>query len=253
MQRIVTIDLTLALLKGEPQHKDVESLGPFFQGALMELIDPLYASRLHQLPFNPYSQYIKMDDEMAGKLKWHVSILTDETASKLMTPLMGLSSIRLRALDIELEVTKTQIEQVPLKSLTDMIYSSAASRVSIRFLTPTAFKSKGEYIIVPSTRLIFQNLLMRYEQVYSGSKEIDFETIDYLEAHTRITSYGLKSRYFANVGSSTGKIPAFVGGMSLFFSGPSTVAGLANMLLAFGTYSGVGIKTAMGMGAMSFD
>ena len=94
---------------------------------------------------------------------------------------------------------------------------------------------------------------MRYEQVYSGSKEIDFETIDYLEAHTRITSYGLKSRYFTNVGSSTGKIPAFVGGMSLFFSGSSTVAGLANMLLAFGTYSGVGIKTAMGMGAMSFD
>lgn len=252
MQRIVTIDLTLAPQSGELPNKDIESLGPFFQGALMELIDPLYASHLHQLPFTPYSQYVTMGDT-AEELRWHVNMLTDEAAGNLMTQLMGLSSIRLRALDIELEVTKFHIELVPLKNLTDMIYSPTETRVSIRFLTPTAFKSRGEYIILPSTRLIFQNLLMRYEQVYSGNKEIDFETVDYLEAHTRITTYGLKSRYFANIGGSAGKIPAFVGGMTLFFSGSSTVTGLANMLLTFGTYSGVGIKTAMGMGAMSFD
>ena len=218
----------------------------------MELINPAYAACLHQLPFNPYSQYVVMDDS-GDTLRWRVNILTDEAARQLQSPLLELSSVCLRALDVELAVAKTQVEQIPLKNLTDLMYSSQEPRTSIRFLTPTSFKSKGEYIILPSIRLIFQNLLMRYEQVYSGSKEIDFETVDFIEAHTRVTSYGLKSRYFSNVGGRFGKIPAYIGGMTLSFSGPSTLVGLAKMLLAFGTYSGVGIKTSMGMGAMAFD
>ena len=45
------------------------------------------------------------------------------------------------------------------------------------------------------------------------------------------------------------KIPAYQGSLSLKLLGPQQVVNLVHMLLRFGMYSGVGIKTAMGMGA----
>lgn len=249
MQRIKTIELLLAPQDDAFQTKDADFLGPFFQGALMERIDLAYASRLHQLPFNPYSQYVTAD-ERSGKLLWRVSVLNEEAASFIVQPLLDAATIELRTLSTTFAVDQSHLEQLQLKSLTDQIYAGGESKVSVRFVTPAAFKSRGEYVIVPSVRLIFQNLLMRYEQAYTGNKEIDFETIEYLDAHTKITSYNLRSRYFSNIGQKSGKIPAFAGSMTFAFSGSQTIVGLARMLLMFGTYAGVGIKTSMGMGAM---
>lgn len=249
MQHVTTIDLLLSPTGDAVQVKDADLLGPFFQGVLMELIDSEYAGYLHQLPFNPYSQYV-LEEESGNKLRWRVSALNDEAADQLLRVLQETSVINLRARGVALEVDGLKIEQIPLIRLTDILHEQHDSRMSVRFLTPTAFKSKGEYIIMPSPRLIFQNLLMRYEQTYSGSKEIDFETIDYLDSHTRISSYSLRSRYFTNIGGTSNKIPAFVGRMTLHFSGPQAVTGLARMLLLFGSYSGIGIKTSMGMGAV---
>ena len=249
MEHITTIDIRLSSTTDSDELRNADQPGPFFQGVLMELIDPEYATYLHHLPFNPYSQFV-IGDDSADMLRWRICALNSTAASQLLRALLGASSINLRARGLAFDVEKISTEQVPLKALTDMIHESSDFKVSIRFLTPTSFKSKGEYVIVPSPRLIFQNLLMRYEQVYSGSKEIDFETVEYLDSHTRISSYGLRSRYFSHIGRTGKKIPAFVGGITLSFSGPQTAIGLANMLLAFGSYSGVGVKTSMGMGAM---
>ena len=249
MERVTTIDLFLSPVSGNINSRDVSQLGPFFQGALMELIDSEYAARLHHAPFNPYSQYVVWD-ELTDALRWRVCALNSEAAGQFLQPLQGISSIALRARDVTFEVERIQIEYMPLKRLTDEIYMPHETRISVKFLTPTAFKSKGEYIIVPTARLMFQNLLMRYEQVYSNSKEIDFETVEYLDSHTRISSYGLRSKYFANVGEDSKRIPAFIGGITLSVSGSQIISGLARMLLLFGSYSGIGIKTSMGMGAM---
>lgn len=49
------------------------------------------------------------------------------------------------------------------------------------------------------------------------------------------------------------KIPAFIGEVIINVRGPQQLSNLANMLIEFGTYSGVGIKTGMGMGGISTD
>lgn len=132
----------------------------------------------------------------------------------------------------------------------DCLGSDSRQTFRIRFLTPTAFKSKRQFVIVPDVRLLFQNLLMRYNHCYSGEKEVDQETLDYITEHVRITSYNLKSCYFPRTMSKSDKIPAFVGGLTLYVSGPQSIRGLVAMLLTFGEASGVGIKTSMGMGGI---
>lgn len=211
----------------------------------MEKVDASYAALLHQLPFNPYSQYCRWEGE---NLVWRVNALTTEAGAHIIEPLRDAESIELRAVHMSYEVTKTSLETMSLKSLTSTVGEPGEEKMSVRFVTPTAFRSRGSYVIMPSVRLILQNLLMHYGQVYDNNKEGYEETIDYVDQHVRILSYNLRSRYFDHVAGGQNRVPAFVGTMTLGLRGPQMTMGLARMLLRFGEYSGVGIKTSMGMG-----
>lgn len=228
----------------------VNSLGPYLQGALLERAKSEFVGLLHRLPFNPYSQCCTLDGE--GRIVWRVSALTEEVARELIDPVRDLGQVELRAVDAVFDVAGTSLETVGVKSLLDSIYEEGPSRVRLQFLTPTAFKSQGSYVFMPSVRLIFQNLLMHYSQAYEGSKEIDFDTVDYIDQNVRVTSYNLQSRYFAHVAAQDKKIPAFVGSLTLSIGGPASMAGLVRMLLRFGEFAGVGIKTSMGMGGFAY-
>ena len=46
------------------------------------------------------------------------------------------------------------------------------------------------------------------------------------------------------------RIPAFLGTVTLKIDGPQQMVNLIHLLLRFGEFSGVGIKCAMGMGAI---
>ena len=63
MQQLSSITLRLRSTSPVEGDRRSWSLGPFLQGALMELVDSGYAAELHQLPFNPYSQYCLWEDD----------------------------------------------------------------------------------------------------------------------------------------------------------------------------------------------
>lgn len=244
--------LTLALSLPEKAHVTsawANSLAPFLQGVLMESIDQGYASWLHAQPFNPYSQYCLVGAE-SKTLSWHVNTLTDEAFRQIILPLQRLDSFRLRGVDMEVDVEGRTVTTASVKELTDMIYHADAKRQKVEFVTPTAFKQSGSYVFLPSVKLIFQNLLMRYFQVYEGSNEVDVETVDYLEKYVHVSSYQLRSQYFDHAAYEKRKIPGYTGSVGLSFKGPQPIVGLAQMLLRFGEYAGVGIKTSMGMGGI---
>ena len=146
------------------------------QSVLMEHTDAAYAEQLHASTFNPYSQYCFMQED--GNLVWRISALTDEAASRLLDSMSKIDSFTLRNLDKTISVVKKTRETVSVAFFLDLLKKDPSSSFRIRFATPTAFKSKGQYVIMPDVRLIFQNLLMRYNQAYAGDKEIDSETVD---------------------------------------------------------------------------
>jgi len=213
----------------------------------MEYVDKDYADQLHLLPFNPYSQFCYMD-KTSGSIIWQINALTDEATKQLIKPILQVETVTIRSLQTTLKIKAMSLKTIRHKELTDIIHNNAQTKTVIHFITPTAFKSSGSYVFIPSERLIFQNLLMHYSQTYENSKEVDQETIGYIDKHVRITAYNLRSLYFAHIAGSGKKIPAFIGTMSLSVDGPQTLIGLIQMLLRFGEFAGIGIKTSMGMG-----
>lgn len=244
-EQLSMLTMVLKPATGMDRFRQSRSLGPNLQGVLMEHIDKEYASVLHQLPFNPYSQHCMWE---GNELVWRVNALTHEAAASVIDPIRKLEKVTVRGAGTTFEVAKTSLETLSLKSLLGGINEPGEDKVSVRFVTPTSFKSRGSYVIMPSVRLMLQNLLMHYGQVYDSNKEGYSETIEYVDQYVRILSYNLRSCYFGNVAGGQRRIPAFVGTMTLGLRGAEMTAGLVRMLLRFGEFAGVGIKTSMGMG-----
>jgi len=123
-------------------------------------------------------------------------------------------------------------------------------RLKVTFLTPTSFKQDGRYVIFPTVRLIFQSLMMKFDKSSSDMEVFGKDILETFENYTEITMYKLRSTYFHLDGT---KIPAFIGDITITVKGPAQLVNLANLLLKFGTYSGVGIKTGIGMGGIAFE
>ena len=119
--------------------------------------------------------------------------------------------------------------------------------IQIHFLTPTAFKKQGKYLFYPDIRCIFQSLMNKYDSAARNEKMVDTDTLEQLTENAQIVRYDLKSVSFSLEGV---KIPAFIGKVVVKMNGTRTISNFANMLFEFGEYSGVGIKTALGMGCM---
>ena len=75
----------------------------------------------------------------------------------------------------------------------------------------------------------------------------DEETLVQLTENSNIVQYKLRSTFFPLEGV---RIPAFKGEINIKVSGTTTMAKYARLLARFGEYSGVGIKSAIGMGAL---
>lgn len=117
--------------------------------------------------------------------------------------------------------------------------------VRIIFLTPTTFKKDGEYVLYPTKDLIMQSLTNKWNE---WAKEFVLEDMEW--DNCKISRYNLKSSLYTLKGA---KIQSFIGYVDLFFWGSESMIRLGNMICNFGKYSGIGIKTALGMGGINVE
>ena len=125
------------------------------------------------------------------------------------------------------------------------IISPCGGILHMEFLTPTAFKSNGRYRIFPEMRYVYQSLMNKYSAASAEMEMYDGETLEQLAEHSSVVCYRLHSTFFPLEGV---KIPSFKGEITVKVGGTQTMARYARLLARFGEYSGLGIKTAMGMG-----
>lgn len=129
----------------------------------------------------------------------------------------------------------------------ETFFGECARYITIRFKTPTAFKKDGKYLFHPTVWHIFKSLTNKFDAC-SFDSEIGFQkNLEDIEKYVEIIKYSLKSTFFY---LESIKIPAFVGTVTLKIGGPQQLVNLIHLLLRFGEFSGVGIKCAMGMGAI---
>lgn len=247
METITTLTLHIKPTENiDVPNASISTFGPMLQSVLLSHASNAYAKKLHESAFHPYSQHCYKDAD--GEIVWQINALSAEAHEQLINPIRKVEAFTLRNISTSFNVQEHACKTFDISSLLELLGGNTSPTFRMNFITPTAFKSKGNYVIVPSVRLLFQNLLMRYNQIYAQDSEIDAETVPYIASNTIITSYNLRSRYFSRTMSKTDKIPAFVGSLTLRVNGPKTLRGLVCMLLTFAQVSGVGIKTAMGMG-----
>ncbi|WP_019001908.1 CRISPR system precrRNA processing endoribonuclease RAMP protein Cas6 [Succinimonas amylolytica] len=245
----------LSRLKIRLQIPDNVSLsctrGSLFHGALMNMIDSDYANFLHESRLHPYAQYISREED--GAVYWVISCTNEEACSRIIAALMSRDSVFIEKLNAEVGLGERSYSELSYDSLAALFYGDPLPRFTdIRIITPMSFKSEGGYCIFPDIRKIYKSMMNRYDTAMkdSSSTVFDLSALNELCETTAITRYNLRSRMFPVDGAS---IPSFSGTISLRFSGSKSMINFAHMLFRFGEFSGVGVKTSIGMGAIRIE
>jgi CRISPR-associated endoribonuclease Cas6 len=221
--------------------------GDMLQGVLMERIATDYAGELHSQGPNPYSQYLDVRRDGAF---WFIQTLTEAAGFEIIEPLASpkFTGFKIERLNMNVSISEKKQSHMSMSDMVSRFYFGQGERVTrLRFITPTAFKSGGEYVFYPDLKLFFGSLMRKHASICEGREEDDGETLNALLENVKIASYSLRSAY-SKIGNA--RLPAFCGAVTLKLSGASSLVNYANFLLRFGEYSGVGIKCSMGMGAL---
>lgn len=223
--------------------------GSIFHGALMQIVDADFADNMHRDNIRPYSQNVTFTDD---KIIWTVNTLTEEAKMYISDVLTDSSfqSLYLSHKDISLDVCdKKIISQISYDDLFKKIYidSQFDNYETYRFYTPAAFKSNGRYVNMPDVRLIFNSIISKYNACADSTEFNDDNLIEEIENCVSITGFSLHSSYYSLEGV---KIPSFAGEVTLTSYKNERMKKFISMMLEFASYSGIGIKTALGMGAV---
>lgn len=216
-------------------------------GFLMDKLDPGFADDMHTQSIRPYSQNL-FYDKNAGWI-WQIKTLTDNAWNNIDAALSDTETIHIRHSDTDLRIISRELYETSFEELFEESYfgDNYSKYTEIEFVTPTAFKSNGRYINYPDLRMFFSGLIRKYD-LCSDKTSVYTETLlDELTERITVSGYNLKSTSFHLEGV---RIPAFIGRITLRTDGHTNLAHMTNMLASFGQYSGVGIKTALGMGAI---
>ena len=212
---------------------------------LLSQIPEAQGELLHIQEDHPISQYLCCD--RTGKTAtWHIALLNDAAHDVFAPVIESISAIDLNSGRILLESTSHEDPKSPR----DFILSSkgmCSGRASFQFVSPTSFKQAGRYVIYPQERLIVRSLINRWNSFCPDYLMDDEDAMQMLENGILITDYSLRTVRYKLKNTL---IPSFCGRISLNAKLPLALAELWNVLLAWAPYSGIGIKTALGMGGV---
>lgn len=215
--------------------------------ALLKETPVSFGLEAHSGEITPVSQFLK--SEHGCTPIWTVTLLGHNAEESLYDILETIREIRLDKGGITFTVVKNSVSQIPsVEALLDAAAQQSGIH-QLRFCTSTAFKSRGQYLNLPTTRLIVQSLIKKWNGCISECP-IDDESGEGMEtiaAGLRCRSFQIKNQMFYLKGNS---IPGFIGEITLENRLSSFHRQLADALLIFSEFAGIGIKTTLGMGGI---
>lgn len=220
--------------------------GYHLYAALMERVPQDYVSKLHRDGPSPVSQHLCARD---GRMVWSVTLLGEEAREKVAPHLKADVVYRLEREQLKLRTVRRVQDEVASPEALFLCAAGARPLHTLSFNTPTAFKSRGEYQILPTPRLILQSLINKWNACFPECPIEDEEGqgLEAMSAGLICRSYCLRDRSYRIKGKA---IPGFVGQLTLENKLTGFHRQLADVLLIFAGYAGVGIKTTLGMGGI---
>ena len=242
MGKLSKLEMVVDAGQGEELTYNRSSL---LHGVIMEHISMEYAETMRRDGMKPYSQSIQ---KAGDQVIWQVNCLTETAYENIITRLMAdkYRSFEQKHNGAAYTITEKTVSTATTQDLIEQYYLGECDRsVSLLFQTPTAFRQQGQYVFYPDLKLIYSSLMNRFDLFEENSGMRSEETLEQLADYSKITGYHLRSHMFSLEGV---RIPSFTGRINIRIHGPSQLVNLVHMLLHYGEYSGVGIKTAIGMG-----
>lgn len=199
------------------------------------------------MQIRPFSQSVCETDD--GSI-WTISTLTREAYENIILPISHLTGAEIHHKNDYITFDSFTHQSISYAALFEKYYIHRVPARKIRFdmISPTAFKSAGRYLNMPSAKLVFAGLARRYDSTCEIHDTIYDTLLEEIEQRIQISRYQLRSAAFHLEGV---RIPSFLGSISFHISGNPTFASFINMLTEYAVYAGVGIKTALGMGMVT--
>lgn len=209
--------------------------------ALLEQAPGDFSARVHQMGVTPVSQYVHGD-------RWYVSLLGQEAVQALSPVLEDMAAIRLLRQEQPIRFLGKEVSGV--WGVEQLLDAPAPDAFRLELRTPTAFKSAGHYQLLPTQRLLLQSLILKWNGCFGDICPIEDEGggLETMASGIRYRAVELDTRDFRIKRTA---IPGVVGSIQVQDLLSGFHRQLAAALLEFGSYAGIGIKTALGMGGMT--
>ena len=239
----------LAQINMELESKELNiNMASLFHGYLMENIDSAYAEYFHYNTTNPFTSCI-FKDTKEDKFFWRVTTFSQKAYDMLMSYFSkGIpEKIYLKNKDLEINVKSFSIQK---KSYEDL-FLEATERKRIKLMSPTSFKSDGITHIFPNISTLISGVIAKINQHSETAELEDKKIVNELLEKVYIKDYNLRTKIFH---LESIKIKGFIGTMDLAIKGEDrTLINILNFLILMSEYTGLGIKTSLGMGGVKVE
>ena len=214
---------------------------------LLESLPEDIGDQLHNEQYNPFSQYLYYDRDSKQNV-WVINVLDSRITGSVAELLEKTKSATIDEGEISLKITA----QKAVNNVSELVEQAKASTEDTTFSklslpVPTSFKVAGRYSIFPTGKLILQSLVNRWNTCFTDYVLDDEDAFFMLEQNLHIVDYNLRSTRFFLKGT---KIPGFMGDLVMHARLPAPMMEIWKLLLLFAPYSGIGIKTTLGMGGV---
>lgn len=228
--------------------KGSSSMGSILHGAIMELLPSDVQQWLHEYSRRPYSQYLYFDTAQQAFI-WRIASLTKVAYANVLMPLYQMpETLYLKQKGVPLTITDRKwLVEDSYEGLTERFLGSDTlyRKVHLQFKTGTSFKNEGQYMIYPDLGLLYKNLLRRWNTFSDNEIMDDPVIVKELLTNTQVSTYKLMMSPFS---LEQTRIPAFRGQLTVSTGRVVMIRRIAALLGYYANFSGVGIKTALGMG-----
>ena len=234
------------ILKPEGLPQPRQELAYRLYAALLARAPADFAVLAHEDVITPMSQFLTFRER--DELCWTVNLLGERSEACLSELLEDLMLLELER-GGRVTVTERSRRVIPDVDALFALAEQSGGPHRLAFRTPTAFKSKGQYLNLPTTRLILQSLIRKWNGSIAECpiEDEDGQGLESLAAGIHCTGLRLQDRSYYLKGKP---IPGFVGNLVLENRLDGFHRLLANALFLFSSYAGVGIKTTLGMGGV---
>ena len=247
---IMSIEL---FITADPSIKIVQSIGSVLPGVLMELVGTDYAGQLHETGLRPYSQYVYFDKDRKQYI-WRLSGVTADAVNRIVRPMLEMpEKIFLKQKRGHLYIKdRTILEETAYEDLMHKFWSSDSlyTQAKLQCMSTTSFKVDKQYTIFPEAFRIYRYLLRQWNQ-FSTFGILDTDSIlGDLEAGVFIRDYNLRMGIYGLEGV---KIRGFRGQVIMQFKRNVELQRVLALLSYYSQFTGLGIKTALGMGGVKCE